>query len=223
VLIKHVDGGLFQDDAALPMDLDCLRILAEVCHQDWSAIEPAILGTLFERGLDPEKRSQLGANFTSKDDILLVVEPVLMWPLRQRWEGIKERVDEVRRLPVAKTAAARNRRMHEVFSLVRAFRTELPAVQVLDPASGSGNFLYMALCLRAGTGDDLDRLHQVLDPSRCRYRHGWLWHSLRADSVRRDPAPQPLKPKRYMTIAGCIVTSLARRHFCLRITSQGGV
>ena len=83
--IKHVDGGLFNDDSVLLLDADSLRILAEVCGLNWSAIEPAILGTLFERGLDPDKRSQLGAHFTAKDDILLVVEPVLMAPLRREW------------------------------------------------------------------------------------------------------------------------------------------
>ena len=71
------------------MDSESVRILAEVSGQDWSAIEPAILGTLFERGLDPGKRSQLGAHFTAKEDILLIVEPVLMAPLRRRWETVQ--------------------------------------------------------------------------------------------------------------------------------------
>ena len=87
--IQHVDGGLFNDDAVLLMDGDSLRTLAEVNGQDWGAIEPAIFGTLFERGLDPGKRSQQGAHFTSKEDILLIVEPVLMAPLRRRWETVR--------------------------------------------------------------------------------------------------------------------------------------
>ena len=116
--IKHVDGGLFNDDSVLLLDSDSLRILAEVCGLNWSAIEPAILGTLFERGLDPDKRSQLGAHFTAKDDILLVVEPVLMAPLRREWVEIQAQVrllaDQLGALDEAadaeRTAAARQQR-----------------------------------------------------------------------------------------------------------------
>ena len=87
--ILHVDGGLFDDDAALDLDSDGLAILAEVSTLDWSAIQPSIFGTLFERGLDPAKRSQLGAHYTGEEDILLIVEPVLMAPLRRRWGEVK--------------------------------------------------------------------------------------------------------------------------------------
>ena len=89
--ITHVDGGLFDDDAALDLDSDGLAILAEVSSLDWSAIQPSIFGTLFERGLDPAKRSQLGAHYTSEEDILLIVEPVLMAPLRRRWAATSRR------------------------------------------------------------------------------------------------------------------------------------
>ena len=88
-VIPHVDGGLFDDDAALDLDSESRRILAEVSRLDWSAIKPSILGTLFERSLDPGKRSQLGAHYTGEEDILLIVEPVLMAPLRRRWAEIK--------------------------------------------------------------------------------------------------------------------------------------
>ena len=56
---------------------------------DWSSVEPAIFGTLFERSLDPGKRSQLGAHYTSKQDILLIVEPVVIEPLQARWQAVK--------------------------------------------------------------------------------------------------------------------------------------
>ena len=64
--IPHFDGGLFDDDSALDLDGDGLHILAEVSGLDWSAIEPSIFGTLFERSLDPDKRSQLGAHYTEQ-------------------------------------------------------------------------------------------------------------------------------------------------------------
>ena len=64
-----------------------MDIIADIDALDWSAIKPSIFGTLFERGLDPSKRSQLGAHYTSEEDILLIVEPVLMQPLRREWEA----------------------------------------------------------------------------------------------------------------------------------------
>ena len=62
----HFDGGLFNDDGTLDLDSDSLHILAEVSGLDWSSIEPSIFGTLFERSLDPDKRSQLGAHYTER-------------------------------------------------------------------------------------------------------------------------------------------------------------
>ena len=87
--IKHFNGGLFEDDTALELDGESMDVLARVAAADWGAIEPSIFGTLFERSLDPDKRSQLGAHYTSKEDILLIVEPVLMAPLRRRWAEVK--------------------------------------------------------------------------------------------------------------------------------------
>ena len=87
--IPLVDGGLFNDDSTLDLDGDSLHILAEVSGLDWSSVEPSVLGTLFVRSLDPDKRSQLGAHYTSEADILLIVEPVLMAPLRRRWGEVK--------------------------------------------------------------------------------------------------------------------------------------
>lgn len=160
--ILHVDGGLFNGDAALLMDSDSLQVLAEVSRLDWGAIEPAILGTLFLRGLDPSKRSQQGAHFTSKEDILLIVEPVLMAPLRRRWDEVRAEaarlaadlalIDEEdltdKRPAVLKSRRDRRTRLNSRLSgLLLAFRQELAAIQILDPACGSGNFLYVALRL----------------------------------------------------------------------------
>ncbi len=56
---------------------------------DWSEVDPSILGTLFERGLDPAKRSQLGAHYTDRDKIMRLVEPVVVRPLLAEWETAK--------------------------------------------------------------------------------------------------------------------------------------
>jgi type II restriction/modification system DNA methylase subunit YeeA len=147
-LIPHVNGGLFDNATALGLDSDGLRILMEATALDWSSIEPSIFGTLFERGLDPDKRSQLGAHYTSKEDILLIVEPVLMSPLRRRWNQVQARARELAalrsKLP-AKSRIQRDALQKEIDKLLRGFAEEIARVQMLDPACGSGNFLYVAL------------------------------------------------------------------------------
>ena len=87
--IAWFNGGLFADDSVFDLtsaDMVALRMAAAL---DWSNVEPSIFGTLFERGLDPDKRSQLGAHYTSAEDISLIVEPVVMAPLRARWQQVK--------------------------------------------------------------------------------------------------------------------------------------
>src|SRR5207302_9300988 len=112
--IAHFNGGLFDDDAALDLTSDDLAILARTATLDWASIEPAIFGTLFERSLDPSKRSQLGAHYTSKEDILLIVEPVLMEPLRRRWVEVQERANAViAERDAAKDPGTRTRRSEE--------------------------------------------------------------------------------------------------------------
>ena len=91
--IEWFNGGLFDDDSALAFTREELRTVAEASKLDWSQVEPAILGTLFERGLDPDKRGQLGAHYTDREKILMVVEPVVMTPLRREFTAMQERVD----------------------------------------------------------------------------------------------------------------------------------
>ncbi len=146
--IKYFNGGLFDDDAALDLDSEGIAILHGITQLDWSAIEPAILGTLFIRSLDPSKRAQLGAHYTSKEDILLIVEPVLMAPLRREWETIKARAHELaQKRDAAPTGAARTRTKNELQNLVMDFVQKIRTIRVLDAACGSGNFLYISLRL----------------------------------------------------------------------------
>ncbi|MBN1580203.1 MAG: class I SAM-dependent DNA methyltransferase [Anaerolineae bacterium] len=146
--IRHFDGMLFDSDLVIDLDSASLDILANVCTLDWSNIEPSIFGTLFQRSLDPSKRAQLGAHYTGRDDILLIVEPVLMAPLRRRWEEVKvEAMDLARRRDEAKTTRTRNNRQRDLTNLLMGFAHEIAQVQVLDAACGSANFLYIALKL----------------------------------------------------------------------------
>jgi type II restriction/modification system DNA methylase subunit YeeA len=145
--IHHFDGGLFSDAevvALLPPEIGILRRAATL---NWGQIEPAIFGTLFERGLDPSKRSQLGAHYTDRNSILRVVEPVLMAPLRREWEALRDRVKTLlHKAAQSGVKATATRLQKEARLAIEKFRKEhLDNTRVLDPACGSGNFLYVAL------------------------------------------------------------------------------
>lgn len=142
--ILHFNGGLFDDDHVLQLDSDAMDIISDIDGLDWGAIKPSIFGTLFERGLDPSKRSQLGAHYTGEDDIILIVEPVLMAPLRKEWETIK---DEVRKIKAEETGKKKEVVRKKISKVLIVFADKIAAVKVLDPACGSGNFLYVALRL----------------------------------------------------------------------------
>jgi len=143
--IAHFNGGLFADAATLPLTGDDLATLERAAALDWASIEPAIFGTLFERSLDPAKRAQLGAHYTSRDDILLIVEPVLIAPLRRRWAEVREEAQAIIAKRDAASGGTRTRQQQVLERLLLAFIDEIAAVRVLDPACGSGNFLYVAL------------------------------------------------------------------------------
>jgi len=148
VLLEDVpffNGGLFDGSEALPLTADEIKILHEAALLDWAEVEPAIFGTLFERSLDPAKRSQLGAHYTSRDDILRIVEPVVMRPLRRRWREIRTAAEAFLLDPPANAKTAAKKRKDLVDGPITAFLHDLHQVRVLDPACGSGNFLYIAL------------------------------------------------------------------------------
>jgi len=111
--IRYFNGHLFEEATVFELTEEEIRALAEAAEPEWEFVQPSIMGTLFERALDGEGklRAQLGAHYTSEEDIKTLVEPVLMQPLRQE------------------------------------FLKKLSTVTVLDPACGSGNFLYVSLQL----------------------------------------------------------------------------
>ena len=130
-LIRHFDGDLFSRINPVELSEPALLNLSLAVAKNWRNIEPSVFGTLFEGALDASKRSQLGAHYTSADDIMAVVEPVVMKPLRQEWQAAKAQADA---LP-----------SNDALAVLREFRDRLASVTVLDPACGSGNFLYIAL------------------------------------------------------------------------------
>ncbi len=167
--ILHFNGNLFSDCEVLELTPDELSMLHETAQLDWSAIDPSIFGTLFERGMDPGKRSQLGAHYTSREDIETLIEPVVMLPLRREWCEIRTAVEHLlvtgRKASKATLAKARDQReaiapdppaakpargtrtkaRGEALRIVGRFHEQIARLAVLDPACGSGNFLYVTL------------------------------------------------------------------------------
>jgi type II restriction/modification system DNA methylase subunit YeeA len=153
--VDWFNGGLFDDDSALPLTHDDVALVREAAARDWAEIDPSIFGTLFERGLDPDKRSQLGAHYTDRDKIMLIVEPVITRPWLAEWATMKADIERLmRQAEIAGVldrggrrgqAALRTRAQNEANAIYRGFLDRLRTFRVLDPACGSGNFLYLAL------------------------------------------------------------------------------
>ena len=144
--VDWFNGGLFDDDSALPLERVDIDTVLAASKLDWSEIDPSILGTLFERGLDPDKRAQLGAHYTDRDKIMLLVEPVVIRPWLAEWETEKTEIAvALDQAEIARSPAARTKGRKQVERRYRAFLDRLRAFTVLDPACGSGNFLYLTL------------------------------------------------------------------------------
>ena len=147
--IHHFNGGLFRldDDTVFDLSHEDMGILRNASQLDWGRVEPAIFGTLFERILNEEKRAQLGAHYTSREDILLVVEPVVLAPLRRRWAEVKAGAEQIAAAMETASTGTRAKLRAQLEAKLLDWMDELAAVRILDPACGSGNFLYVALRL----------------------------------------------------------------------------
>ena len=144
--IPYFNGTLFNVVTVEELQQEALDALAKAAALNWSSIEPSIFGTLFERSLDPDKRAQLGAHYTSRDDILLIVEPVLMQPLRYEWDTVQLEAETIRgRYDKARTGRARTKSRVQLLDLRERILKRVRETTVLDPACGSGNFLYVSL------------------------------------------------------------------------------
>ena len=163
--IAHFNGDLFSAGASVELSSNAMQRLGEAVEANWRSIEPSIFGTLFERALDASKRAQTGAHYTGAEDIELVVEPVVMTPLRGEWDVVRREVEEllsesgfldfqdvVAGASTAQSCQSRNPvnpasddPSEAARARLESFRQRLASVTVLDPACGSGNFLYIAL------------------------------------------------------------------------------
>jgi hypothetical protein len=146
--ILWFNGSFFEDATGFDLPKEQLEILYAAAAKDWSQVEPAIFGTLLERALEKKERSRLGAHYTPRSYVERLVRPVVMEPLRQQWDEVEL---ELRRILVTAegkepTGAQQKKAEQEI----QAFLTQLRQVRILDPACGTGNFLYVTLDLLKG-------------------------------------------------------------------------
>jgi len=135
VKILHFNGGLFSDSTAVSVNATQLGLLIKADGLQWRDVEPAIFGTLLERALDPAERHKLGAHYTPRSYVERLVLPTVIEPLRDEWSNVLASA-------ISLAEAGRTARAQE---LIFKFHRRLCSLRVLDPACGSGNFLYVTL------------------------------------------------------------------------------
>jgi type II restriction/modification system DNA methylase subunit YeeA len=147
--IAWFNGGLFDGQRALSLDSGDIGLLQAAASLDWSLIDPTIFGTLFERFLDESKRAQIGAHYTDPEKIMMIVEPIVLRPLQVQWERTRKDIEELLTGTVKPPMRAKERRRmlpkEAAEELRSGFLERLQRLSILDPACGSGNFLYLAL------------------------------------------------------------------------------
>lgn len=147
--IRRFNGGLFAAAHVIPLHREEIGELYEAARHVWTEVEPAIFGTLLEQALDPGERRRLGAHYTPRAYVERLVVATVIAPLQREWEAVV--LGTVERERTADPAAA--------IRAVHDFHEKLAGTVVLDPACGTGNFLYVALeLMKRLEGDVLEVL-----------------------------------------------------------------
>jgi hypothetical protein len=146
--ILRFNGSFFEDATAFELPKEQLEVLYAAAAKDWSQVEPAIFGTLLERALEKKERSRLGAHYTPRSYVERLVRPVVMEPLRQQWDEVELELRRILATPEGKEPTATQQKKAE--QEIAQFLTQLRQVRILDPACGTGNFLYVTLDLLKG-------------------------------------------------------------------------
>jgi hypothetical protein len=156
---KHVlrfNGGLFKDTSVPPLSQQQIALLRMAAEKDWQDVEPAIFGTLLESALEEDERHRLGAHYTPRAYIQRLVDASFGQELRRQWAEVE--ADLALLLEHGNTAEA----VEAAKGKLRAFHEHLATLQFLDPACGSGNFLYVAFdTLKRLEGEVLQRLEDL--------------------------------------------------------------
>lgn len=152
--VKRFNGYLFKETDAPELDGDELQVLIQAAEKDWTEVEPAIFGTLLERALNPKERAKLGAHYTPRAYVERLIGPTIMEPLRADWDGVRG----------AAATLIEEGKAGEAKAFVEAFHARLAQTRVLDPACGTGNFLYVAMArMKELEGEVLDLLVELGD------------------------------------------------------------
>ncbi|HLL45535.1 MAG TPA: DNA methyltransferase, partial [Longimicrobiaceae bacterium] len=136
--LLRFNGHFFRDASALPLTKADLAVLFEAARADWKEVEPTIFGTLLTRALDPRERHKLGAEYTPRAYVERVVRQTVEVPIRDRWDPVQAEVIQLLQSGKKKDRATAEKRLRE-------FHAWLKSLRFLDPACGSGNFLYVTL------------------------------------------------------------------------------
>lgn len=154
VPLRKFNGYLFKERTALPLDAEELEVLIQAAEHVWTEVEPAIFGTLLERALNPKERAKLGAHYTPRAYVERLIGPTIMEPLRADWDGVRG----------AAATLIEEGKAEEAKAFVEAFHSRLAQTRVLDPACGTGNFLYVAMArMKELEGEVLDLLVELGD------------------------------------------------------------
>lgn len=135
--VLEFNGNLFANAKVLPLDVEEIGELAAAAEKTWREVDPAIFGTLLEQALDPAERRRLGAHYTPRPHVERLVIATVIEPLREDWRNVLAAAETKRGLGDLKGAAAE----------IKGFHNKLCETRVLDPACGTGNFLYVAMAL----------------------------------------------------------------------------
>ena len=138
------NGSLFSDATAFNLKKEQLEILLSASGRDWKSVEPAIFGTLLEQALETDERSQLGAHYTPRSYVERLVRPTIIEPLQEQWQLIQ---GEVEHILDTESEASQEEKVSLAKVILEDFLKQLREIKVLDPACGSGNFLYVTLDL----------------------------------------------------------------------------
>lgn len=138
--LLRFNGHFFRDAEVLPLTRADVAVLHQAAQADWRQVEPTIFGTLLTRALDPKERHRLGAEYTPREYVERVVRQAVDVPLRERWAPVQAHVAELR-------ATGKKKNANAALKELRDFHTWMRGLRFMDPACGSGNFLYVCLHL----------------------------------------------------------------------------
>ncbi len=150
--VRHFNGNLFSRARAFPLGREEIGELIAAARHDWTLVDPAIFGTLLEQALDPKERGRLGAHYTPRAYVERLVRVTVMEPLREDWREVLLRIQSA--MDAGDRAAAQE--------FAEAFHRRLCDTKVLDPACGTGNFLYVALeMMKVLEGEVLEKIDEI--------------------------------------------------------------